>query len=186
MIHLLKNGLENSYGIAIGFDKLFCWYKNNSKNLLTKVKNFCQQVLHLSGEFIAVMNMHSFPVHEQYIEYSSVLLAFYDSSVIEDRKIGSVSFSKVKVNIVIFITTINLFPDAGFDLFLFIFPDQAAEALIGESEELVHIFISGHMKELMVCIKEFVIIFVRPVYDKCTRKVFRDILKCESQLFTDS
>ena len=42
--------------------------------------------------------MHSLPVHEQYIEHSSVLLAFYDSSVIEDRKIGSVSLSKVKVH----------------------------------------------------------------------------------------
>ena len=108
--------------------------------------------------------MHVLPVHKQYIKYSSVLLAFYDSSVIEDRKIGSVSLSKVKVNIVIFITTVNLFPDTGFDLFLFIFPDQAAEALIGESEQFVHIFISGHMKELMVCIKEFVIVFVRSVY----------------------
>ena len=34
-------------------------------------------------------------------EHPSVLLAFYDSSVIEDRKIGAVSFSEVKVNIVI-------------------------------------------------------------------------------------
>lgn len=74
--------------------------------------------------------MHILPIHEQYIKYSSVLLAFYDSSVIEDRKIGAVSFSEVKVNIVIFITTINLFPDAGFYLFLFIFQDQVAEALM--------------------------------------------------------
>ena len=126
--------------------------------------------------------MHIFPIHEQYIKYFPVLRALYNSSMIKNRKIRAVSFSEVKVNIVIFITTINLFPDAGFYLFLFIFPDQVAEALIGESEELVHIFISGHMKELMVCIKEFVIVFVRSVYDKCTRKVFRDIFKCESQL----
>jgi len=31
--------------------------------------------------------------------------------------------------------------------------------------------------KLMVCIQEFIIIFVRSVYDKCTRKVFRDILE---------
>lgn len=30
----------------------------------TKGKNFYQQVLHLSGKFITVMNMHIFPVHE--------------------------------------------------------------------------------------------------------------------------
>ena len=130
--------------------------------------------------------MHIFPIHEQYIKYLSVLRALYNSSMIKNRKISSVSFSKMKVNIVIFITTINLFPDAGFYLFLFIFQDQVAEALIGESEELVHIFISGHMKELMVCIQEFIIIFVRSVYDKCTRKVFRDILECKSELFADS
>lgn len=67
------------------------------------------------------MNMHVLPVHKQYIKYFSVLLAFYDSSVIEDRKIGSVSLSKVKVNIVIFITTVNLFPDTCFYLLLFMF-----------------------------------------------------------------
>ena len=46
--------------------------------------------------------------------------------------------------------------------------------------------IAGAGPIIMVCIKEFVIVFVRSVYDKCTRKVFRDIFKCESQLFTDS
>ena len=70
--------------------------------------------------------MHILPIHEQYIKYSSVLLAFYDSSMVKYRKVSSVSFSKMKVNIVIFITTINLFPDAGFYLFLFIFQDQVA------------------------------------------------------------
>ena len=59
--------------------------------------------------------------------------------MIEDRKIGAVSFSEVKVNIVIFITTVNLFPDAGFNMLLLIFSDQIAEALIGESEELVQV-----------------------------------------------
>ena len=104
------------------------------------------------------MNMHSLPVHEQYIEYSSVLLAFYDSSVIEDRKIGAVSFSKVKVNIVIFITTINLFPDTGFYLFLFIFPDQAASSahLTGKrfykchSREFLFLKVCTHIQNLKV------------------------------------
>ena len=58
------------------------------------------------------MNMHVLPVHKQYIKYSSVLLAFYDSSMVKHREVRAVSFSKMKMNIVIFITTVNLFPDA--------------------------------------------------------------------------
>lgn len=55
--------------------------------------------------------MHILPIHKQYIKYLSVLLALYNSSMIKHRKIGSVSFSKMEVNIIIFITTVNLFPD---------------------------------------------------------------------------
>ena len=39
----------------------------------------------LSQKFIAVMNMHFLPVHKQYIKYSSVFLAFYDSSMVKYR-----------------------------------------------------------------------------------------------------
>ena len=53
--------------------------------------------------------MHIFPIHEQYIKYFSVLLAFYDSSMIKHGKISSVSFSKMKVNIVIFIACFLVF-----------------------------------------------------------------------------
>ena len=55
--------------------------------------------------------MHIFPIHEQYIKYSSVLLAFYDSSMVKYRKVSSVSFSKMKVNIVIFIAAVDLNTD---------------------------------------------------------------------------
>lgn len=55
--------------------------------------------------------MHIFPIHEQYIKYFPVLRALYNSSMIKNRKISSVSFSKMKVNIVIFIAVVNLFPD---------------------------------------------------------------------------
>ena len=41
------------------------------------------------------------------------------TSMIKHRKISSVSFSKMEVNIVIFITTVNLFPDTCFYLLLF-------------------------------------------------------------------
>ena len=54
--------------------------------------------------------MHVLPVHKQYIKYFSVLLAFYDSSMVKHREVRAVSFSKMKMNIVIFITTVNLFP----------------------------------------------------------------------------
>ena len=47
--------------------------------------------------------MHIFPIHEQYIKYFPVLRALYNSSMIKNRKISSVSFSKMKVSIVIFI-----------------------------------------------------------------------------------
>ena len=43
--------------------------------------------------------MHIFPIHEQYIKYLSVLRALYNSSMIKHRKISSVSFSKMEVNI---------------------------------------------------------------------------------------
>lgn len=55
--------------------------------------------------------MHIFPIHEQYIKYFPVLRALYNSSMIKNRKISSVSFSKMKVSIVIFIAVVNLFPD---------------------------------------------------------------------------
>ena len=132
------------------------------------------------------MNMHGFPVHKQYIKYSSVLLAFHDSSVIKHRKVSAVCFSKMKVDIIIVIAGIDLFPDACFYLVLFILTDQVVEAFVCEVEEFVYSFISGHLKELVVCIQEFIIIFVRSVYDKCTRKVFRDIPECESELFADA
>ena len=133
------------------------------------------------------MNMHGFPVHKHYIKYSSVLLAVHDPSVIKNRKVRAVRFSKMKVDvIIIFIAGIDLFPDACFYLLLFILTDQVVEAFICEAEEFIYIFISGHLKELVVCIQEFIIIFVRSVYDKCTRKVFRDILECKSELFADS
>lgn len=67
------------------------------------------------------MNMHILPVHKQYIKYSSVLLVFYDSSMVKHREVRAVSFSKMKMNIVIFITTVNLFPDTCFYLLLFMF-----------------------------------------------------------------
>ena len=107
-------------------------------------------------------------------------------TVIKNRKVSAVCFSKMKVDIVIVIAGIDLFPDACFYLLLFIFPDQVVEAFPCKAEEFIYIFISGHLKELMVCIQEFIIIFVRSVYDKCTRKVFRDILECKSELFADS
>ena len=68
--------------------------------------------------------MHVLPVHKQYIKYSSVLLAVHNPSVIKNRKVSAVYFSKMKVDIVIVIAGIDLFPDACFYLLLFIFPDQ--------------------------------------------------------------
>ena len=76
------------------------------------------------------MNMHVLPVHKQYIKYFSVLLAFYDSSMVKHREVRAVSFSKMKMNIVIFITTVNLFPDACFYLFLLILPNQVMKAFV--------------------------------------------------------
>ena len=78
--------------------------------------------------------MHIFPIHEQYIKYFSVLLAFYDSSMIKHGKISSVSFSTMKVNIVIFIAYVNLFSDACFNLLLFILSDQIAEPFLSKPE----------------------------------------------------
>ena len=45
------------------------------------------------------MIIHILPVHEQYIKYFPVLRALYNSSMIKNRKISSVSFSKMEVNI---------------------------------------------------------------------------------------
>ena len=55
--------------------------------------------------------MHILPVHKQYIKYSSVLPTLHNSSMVKYRKIGSISFSKLEMNIGIFITVINLFPN---------------------------------------------------------------------------
>ena len=132
------------------------------------------------------MNVHVLPVHKRYIKYSAILLALDDSSVIKDRKIRSVSFLEMKMNIVILIASINLFPDTGLYFLLFILPNQVAKALFCASEEFIHSFISSHMKELVICIKEFIIVFVCFVYDKCTWKVFRDIFECAAQLFADA
>ena len=132
------------------------------------------------------MHVHVFPVHKHYIKYSAVLLIVYDSAMVKHRKIGSVSFPKMKMNIVIFIAIINLLPDACFDLLSFIFPDQVAEASLCKPKKFFHIFISGHMEKLMVCIEKLILFFIRFVNNKCTRKVFRDILKCKSKLLANS
>ena len=138
------------------------------------------------SKFFAVMNVHVLPVREQYIKYASVLLTLHEPSVIQHRNVRSVSFSKMKVNIVIFIAAVNLFPDTCFDLLLLVFSNQIAEAFLCEPKELIHILISAHAKKLVVGVKEFVISLVCLVYDKRTREVFGDILECESQLFPDS
>ena len=106
--------------------------------------------------------------------------------MIQYRKIRSVRLSKMKMNIVIFISAVDLFPNACFYLLLLIFTNQVVKTLIGEPEEFIHTLISGHRKKFMVCIKKFVIFLVCSVYDKCTRKVFGDISKCKAQLFANN
>ena len=96
------------------------------------------------------MNVHILPVHKQNIKYSSVLLTLHDFSMVEYRKIRTISFSKMEVNIVIFIATINLFPDAGVYLLLLIFTDQIAKPLFCEFKEFINILITRHMKKFMV------------------------------------
>ena len=81
--------------------------------------------------------MHIFPIHEQYVKYFPVLWALYNSSMIKNRKISSVSFSKMKVNIVIFIAVVNLFPDTWFYLLLFIFTNQVAKTFLSKSEQFI-------------------------------------------------
>ena len=85
------------------------------------------------------MNMHGFPVHKQYIKYSSVLLAVYNPSVIKNRKVSAVSFSKMKVDVIILIAGIELFPEDCFYLLLFILTDQVVEAIICKAEEFIYI-----------------------------------------------
>ena len=97
--------------------------------------------------------MHIFPIHKQYVKYLSVLRVLYNSSMIKHRKISSVSFSKMKVNIVVFITIANLFPDTLFYLLLFIFTNQVAKTFLSKSEQFIYIFISGHMKKFIICKK---------------------------------
>ena len=103
--------------------------------------------------------------------------------MIQYRKIRSVRLSKMKMNIVIFISAVDLFPNACFYLLLLIFTNQVVKTLIGEPEEFIHALISGHRKKFMVCIKKFVIFLVCSVYDKCTRKVFGDMLPDKNALW---
>ena len=42
------------------------------------------------GKLFVIMKMHPFPVRKQDVEYSSVLLAVYDPSVIQDGQVCSV------------------------------------------------------------------------------------------------
>ena len=62
------------------------------------------------------------------------MLAVHNPSVIKNRKVSAVCFSKMKVDIVIVIAGIDLFPDACFYLLLFIFPDQVVEAFPCKAE----------------------------------------------------
>ena len=55
------------------------------------------------------------------------MLAVYNPSVIKNRKVSAVRFSKMKVDVIIFIAGIDLFPDACFYLLLFILTDQVVE-----------------------------------------------------------
>lgn len=130
--------------------------------------------------------MHVSPVHKQHIKYSPILPVFYNSSMVKYRKVSSISFSKMKINIVIFIAAVDLLPDTCLNLLLLIFPDKVSKALLCKLKQLIYIFISGHVEKLMVCIKEFIIFLIRSVDNKRTRKMFRDILECKSKLFADT
>ena len=110
------------------------WYQRKRAGLWYHDGQLCFLRFILSWEFITVTNMHIFPIHEQYIKYLSVLRALYNSSMIKHRKVGSVSFSKMEVNIVIFITIVNLFPDTWFYLLLFIFPNQVSKTFLSKFE----------------------------------------------------
>ena len=103
-------------------------------NLRSQQQQLFSRFLNLFGKFITVTKLQIFPIHEQYIKYFSVSPAFYDSSVIKHRKVSSVGFSKMKVNVVIFIASVNLFPDACFNLLLLIFSDQIAEPFLSKPE----------------------------------------------------
>ena len=66
---------------------------------MPNAKGIIKELDVLVREFITVTNMHIFPIHEQYVKYFPVLRALYNSSMIKNRKISSVSFSKMEVNI---------------------------------------------------------------------------------------
>ena len=75
---------------------------------------------------------------------------------------------------------------AGFHLFLFILPDQVSKTFLCMWKEFIQIFVSCHMKKFTVGVKQFIIFFIRFINNKCTRKMFWNIFKRKSQLFTDS
>ena len=76
------------------------------------------------------MNMYIFQIYKHYIKHPAILRCLHNSSMIKNRNIRTVTFSHMKINIVIFIATVNLFPDAGFHLFLFILPDQVSKTFL--------------------------------------------------------
>ena len=80
------------------------------------------------------MSMYIFPIYKHYIKHPAILRCLHNSPMVKNRNIRTVTFSQMKINIVIFIAAVDLFPDACFYLLLLIFADQIAKPFLSKSE----------------------------------------------------
>lgn len=118
--YLLENGVDVDHIIEIALDGIENEELRDPKVCFKYIKDAMKDdgkyyllldEVQFMLRFEEVLNSLLRMSNEQYVKYLSVLRVLYNSSMIKHKKISSVSFSKMEVNIVIFITTVNLFPD---------------------------------------------------------------------------
>ena len=91
----------------------------------------------------------------------------------------------MEVYIIIGMSSPYLLPDTFFNLLSFSFFNQVTEASFCILLQFCHVPASGETDHLMVRKKNFIIFFICFINNKCSRKIFRNILQCKSKLLSD-
>ena len=103
--------------------------------------------------FVIIIRFNQSAVHDQNVEYISIITVFHNSSVIKNRKICSIFFCKMESDIIILSTglCINLFPDAGLNRIPFVWMDQVSESMICVIKKIIKIPAASKFYQFTIC-----------------------------------
>ena len=135
--------------------------------------------------FITIMSLHGFPIHDDDIKHSSVPVAVHNSSMNQHRKKRPVRSAHMKMNIIIGMTAFDLFPDTVLCCLLLVLTDQVAKTSLRILKHLIHRLTTRQTNQLTVDKKDFIIYLVRLIDYKRARQILRDILECKAKLLAN-